>query len=69
MSTPILAARAFMAASSPISVGSISPSSAASTVPFSATSDSGHTTAVVMAGQVLAALQELVEHVEIRWDG
>ena len=61
MSTPIFAASAFIAASSPISVGSIRPSTAASTVPRSATSDSGQTTAVVMAGRLLAALDELVK--------
>ena len=41
------------AALSPISVGLISPASAASTVPLSATSDSGQQTAVVMAGSFL----------------
>ena len=53
MSTPIFAASAFIAFSGPISVGSISPAAAASTAPLSATSVSGQTTAVVMAGRFL----------------
>jgi hypothetical protein len=65
MSTPILAARAFISASSPMRVGSMRPSSAASTVPFRATSDSGQTTAVEMAGRFFAALDELVKDVVV----
>ena len=65
MSRPILAASAFIAASSPISVGSMRPSTAASTVPRSATSDSGQTTAVVDGRQILAALNELVKDVVV----
>jgi hypothetical protein len=41
------------------------PSSAASTVPFRATSESGQTTAVVMAGRFFAALDELVKDVVV----
>src|ERR1035441_9953881 len=53
MSTPILAARAFMAASGPMRVGSMRPSMAASMVPLRATSESGQTTAGAMAGRSL----------------
>ena len=63
MSTPIFAASAFIAASGPISVGSMRPAAAASTVPRSATSVSGHTTAVVMAGRFLQRVDELVKDV------
>ena len=43
----------FIAASGPISVGSMMPAEAASTAPRRATSVMGHTTAVVMAGRSL----------------
>ena len=56
---PILAASAFIAASSPISVGLMRPATAASTVPRSATSESGQTTAVVMAGNCLQRSRNL----------
>ena len=46
-----------------MSVGSMSPAAAASTAPLRATSVIGQTTAVVMAGQMLAALDELVKDV------
>ena len=53
MSTPIFSARAFKAASGPIRMGAIRSAAAASTAPLSATSVSGQTTAVVMAGRFL----------------
>ena len=59
MSTPIFTARAFIAAPGPIRVGSISPAAAASTAPLRATSVSGHTTAVVMAGRFLQRAMNL----------
>jgi len=59
MSTPIFAARAFIAASGPIKVGSMRPAAAASTAPLSATSLRGQTTAVVMAGRALQRVMNL----------
>ena len=48
-----------ISASSPMSVGSMSPSAAASIAPFNATSDSGQQTAVVMAGRDLQRSRNL----------
>ena len=59
MSTPIFAASAFIAASGPKSVGSMRPAAAASTAPLKATSVSGQTTAVVMAGKFLQRAMNL----------
>ena len=56
---PIFAASAFIAASGPINVGSISPAAAASTAPLIATSVIGHTTAVVIAGRFLQRAMNL----------
>jgi hypothetical protein len=54
-----------MAASSPMSVGSMSPAMAASTAPRRATSERGQTTAVVIGRKIFAALDELVEDVVV----
>ena len=57
------AARALISASSPMRVGSMRPSAAASTAPRRATSERGQQTAVVMAGRDLQRSRNLMEDV------